>query len=51
MASFERRLRKVEQRFDGVSDFYDCASCLWPGARVDKGHTDKAKQEFDTHNY
>ena len=51
MVSFERRLRKVEQRSDGVSDFYDCASCLWPGARVDKGHTDKAKQEFDTHNY
>lgn len=47
MVAFERRLRRVEQLSDGVSDFYDCATRSWPGIRVKKG---KTEQQFDAHN-
>jgi len=50
MAFFERKLRKVEQMSDGVSDYYDCEACLWPGVTVEKGDKDEAQREFDAHN-
>jgi hypothetical protein len=45
-----RKLRKVEQMSDGVSDYYDCEACLWPGAVVSKGEEDEARREFEVHN-
>lgn len=35
---------------DGVSDYYDCEACLWPGVTVEKGEKDEAQREFDAHN-
>jgi hypothetical protein len=48
MAS-NRKLRKVEQMSDAVSDYYDCEGCLWPGTFVPKGSEDQAQREFDVH--
>jgi hypothetical protein len=47
--AFDRKLRKVEQMSDGVSDYYDCEVCLWPGAIVPKGDQQQAQREFDAH--
>jgi hypothetical protein len=44
-----RKLRKVEQMSDGVSDYYDCEACLWPGIVVPKGGEHEAQREFDAH--
>jgi hypothetical protein len=50
MALIERRLRKVEQMSDAVSDYYDCEACLWSGVMVEKGDKADAQREFDAHN-
>lgn len=39
MASLERRLKKVEQMSDAVSDYYDCEACLWAGVMAEKGRS------------
>jgi hypothetical protein len=49
MSQFEKRLRKVEEMSDAVSDYYDCPACLWPGVMVEKGEEDQARREFDAH--
>jgi hypothetical protein len=46
----DRKLRKVEQMSDGVSDYYDCEACLWPGIVVPKGVEDEARHAFDAHS-
>jgi hypothetical protein len=46
----DRKLRKVEQMSDGVSDYYDCEACLWPGTIVPKGDESEARREFETHS-
>jgi hypothetical protein len=48
--AFNRKLRKVEQMSDAVSDYYDCEACLWPGIIVPKGDQDEAQREFEAHN-
>jgi hypothetical protein len=50
MALVERQLRKVEAMSDAVSDYYDCAGCLWPGVMVEKGDEAQARREFEAHN-
>ena len=49
MTVFGRKLRRVEQMSDAVSDYYDCEACLWPGVMVPKGAEKQAQQEFDAH--
>ena len=50
MPPIERKLRKVEQMSDAVSDYYDCDACLWPGVIVEKGHREEAQRQFDAHD-
>ncbi len=49
MSLLRRKLRRVEQMSDTVSDYYDCEACLWPGIMVEKGDQNQAQREFDAH--